>query len=513
MALIPPSSILENDCSLSHTPYFSSAAGTQTHPPHYTPGGAANFGDAATDRSNIRVKIDKSWQYITPAPLLSFSSSTVVNGASVLGQEYNINLTGYIFANGGTDTQRNQSYINSISYLIANASKITGLEIYSDPAVTQPVGKWEIDTATASMEETTLNNASRYTISMVGFYNSTSGVLYGLSSFSSNETLDRNYEIGVPNQGGTVYNYTKTVSATARPGSSSDSVSKIKSYVKSSINAADYSAHDYYANLKSSETSDHGNTSFSKTLTGFLINKTNGSASATNGYFIKYSTRANADRDSASRSVSIDGKITGFKASSGIPEASYDISVANDQALIGYNSASNNGTFNYASDVYSNALSAGGSLNFYPKSVAVSDGTVPGDITFSVEYDNRPYNLFNYSVAENITVTDKYPNDAYNVVQVPGRDGGLIQYMNSSTNYERDIVIEITIDKAYLPNTIAGLMNGPSMDINQGILKDILDQLSPSNNGTSYAVTKNLQESWSPKEGKYTLNAGWVYVP
>lgn len=509
MAVTPPSG-LENDCLLSHSISTSATTGTETHPPQYQPGSASNFGDTADDRSNVRVKIGDGWRYITPAPLLSFSSNTVVNGASVLGQEYNINLTGYIFANGGTDEERNTSYIGSISYLIANASKITGLEIYSDPAVTQPVGKWEIDTATASMEETTLNNASRYTISMVGFYNSTSGVIYGLSSFSDNYTLDRNFEIGVPNVGGTPYNFTRTVSATARPGSSADTVSGIKSYVETTLyKRSTFDTNDWFANLKYSETSDYGTTSFSKTLTGFLIS----GGDTSNGYFIKYSTRANADRDSASRSVSIDGKVTGFKGSGSLSGALYSLGVANAQALIGYNAASNNGKFTNDSDPYSLALSAGGPLNFYPKSVAVSDGAVPGDINFSVEYDNRPYNLFNHSVAENITVTDKYPNDAYNVVQIPGRDGGLIQYMNSSTNYERDVVIEITIDKAYLPNTIAGLMNGPSMDINQGILQDILDHLSPSNNGTSYAVTKNLQESWSPKEGKYTLNAGWVYVP
>ena len=495
-------------------------------------GDACNFGTTPSQRSLVRLQIGEDWYYISPAPMLSLSSREIFSGTNQLGYEYNINLTGYMFgsacASGETsEQQRNDAYIDGIQFVIDSVDDIRQLQLYSN-AQAQPVGSWAIESATASLEETTMYDAARYTISLVGFYKS--GATFSkIASFSDTWSMEPNYDIGAAifrsnNQAaGTVYNFRRSVTASARPGrhigKSGDSeqeretaLDKVEDYVNTVVYNSGYFPNNMtFANLVRTENRNYGDDSFTVDINGYIIS---GSFVNSNGYFNKVNYSSNWDTATGTRSVDINGKIIGFVGGS-YGNAYYNESECAKQALYGFNRFTNEKNANdpTSAPIFEFALDVGGNLNYSPLSITVGENGRAGEIDYSYKYDNRTYNIFSNSIAENITVVDTYPKDSYNLVQVPGRTYDLIQYMNSASSYERDVTIEIIISKDSLPGGDVSafknnMMNGPSIYINAGALNDILNKLQPN---SDIRLIKNSQESWSPKEGKYTLTIGWIY--
>ena len=102
-------------------------------------------------------------------------------------------------------------------------------------------------------------------------------------------------------------------------------------------------------------------------------------------------------------------------------------------------------------------------------------------------------------------MTDSYPTDIYASIQIMGkRDGPVFQYMNTTTHYERDVTIELV-----MPQNFQGTPATNSNTRTQ--LNNLLSSMTPGSTQAGYVMLKQLNESWSPSDGRYTLSAGWIY--
>jgi len=271
------------------------------------------------------------------------------------------------------------------------------------------------------------------------------------------------------------------------------------------------------------------------------FDKAAGSCSVTESWILasgdtaleNYNVAIDNSRDNPRKSVKINGTIKGL---SDIPASGYSSGVFNNlgaltpykQALKKYFAISRDGQFGLNSIIYNRAknLANGTLLNSQPLSVSLSTNELLGEISYNVEFDNRPLNYFSGVLSENIIINDTYPGDIYALIPVIGRKSGpIIQYVRSRTEYKRDVNIELLLDYTDISyasgidnsDRVKLLLNKPSLNKTaiQPIrekLRDLLIMLSPSGdpNVTKYFL-KPPVETWSPKEGRYSFSASWDY--
>jgi hypothetical protein len=191
---------------------------------------------------------------------------------------------------------------------------------------------------------------------------------------------------------------------------------------------------------------------------------------------------------------------------------------AYQNALNKYHLVSNSGRFGLISDIYKRAnASVGANLNSQPKSVSLGLNEFTGEITYNVEFDNRPLNLISGVLTENISVNDTYPGDVFAMIPVIGRaTGPVLQYIGGRTEYKRDVGIELVVDYTDIPyglDRTRYLLSKPSL--NEPIrsqINNVIASLSPANEpGIRKYFLNPPSESWNPKEGRYSLNLSWVY--
>lgn len=191
---------------------------------------------------------------------------------------------------------------------------------------------------------------------------------------------------------------------------------------------------------------------------------------------------------------------------------------AYDNALGKYNQITNNGQFGLTSDVYKRANNTVAvALNSQPKSVSLGANQYTGEITYNLQFDNRPTNIISGVLAESISVNDTYPGDVFAILPVIGRKTGpILQYIGGRTEYKRDISINLTMDYTKIPygsgrNTL--LLKKPSIvEPTAGQLGDLINELSPANEpGVRKYFISPPSESWNPKEGNYSFNLSWTY--
>ena len=157
-------------------------------------------------------------------------------------------------------------------------------------------------------------------------------------------------------------------------------------------------------------------------------------------------------------------------------------------------------------------------LNGSPVSLSIGSNRVTGEITYNVQYDNRPTNYFDQVTSETITVNDTYPGDVYAVIPVLGRPTGpILQYAFGRTEYKRDLSIEFILDAnnlGYQTSTRNGLLyTKPSLTAPyKSQIDNLIGMMSPASEpGVRKYFLNPPQETWNPKEGRYTLNCSWTY--
>lgn len=223
--------------------------------------------------------------------------------------------------------------------------------------------------------------------------------------------------------------------------------------------------------------------------------------------------------------VKVDGNIKGLSDlhASGYIQSNFDEPPGTDntpykKALDQYFKISNGGKFGTGSILFQRANNSISTvLNSQPLSISLGTNEINGEITYSLEFDSRPYNYFTGVLSENISVNDTYPGDVFAIIPVMGRKTGpILQYIQGRTEYKRSINIELLLDYTDIPYSSDRnflMLNKPSL--NEPIrteLQDLIKELSPKYEPyvTGYFLNPPT-ETWSPKEGRYTISLAWDY--
>lgn len=225
--------------------------------------------------------------------------------------------------------------------------------------------------------------------------------------------------------------------------------------------------------------------------------------------------------------VSIDGQIKGLESlsTSGVKylqDRGYywplTSGTAYHNAMQKYREISNNSNFGVGCDLYKRANNAVAvALNSQPKTITLGVNEYTGEINYSLAFDNRPTNIISGVLTEQISVNDTYPGDVFATIPVLGRDTGpVLQYMGSRTEYRRDVSINLAMDYTKVPygqtrNPL--LLKKPSVvSPTAEQIHELLIELSPANEpGVRKYFLSPPSESWSPKDGQYSLNLSWTY--
>jgi hypothetical protein len=227
-------------------------------------------------------------------------------------------------------------------------------------------------------------------------------------------------------------------------------------------------------------------------------------------------------------SVSIDGSVRGLSeyTPSGYhtqerndpTSNNYGVRTGFENAQLKYNEISNSGKYGFVSDVYKRADNlVSVELNSSPNSISLSTNEFTGEITYSLQFDNRPTNIISGVLSEDISVNDTYPGDVFAVIPVIGRPTGpILQYIGGRTEYKRDVSISLVVDYTKLPygktrNPL--LLKKPSIvEPTATQIADLLKELSPANEpGVRKYFINAPTESWNPKNGNYSFSISWTY--
>lgn len=234
-----------------------------------------------------------------------------------------------------------------------------------------------------------------------------------------------------------------------------------------------------------------------------------------------YNLSLSAAEGDALTSVTIDGTIKGLTsipASGSVYGGNYQspYNTAYENAINKYREITNTGQFGITAWTYKRAQNAAGGISLNPKPLSISLGSneFTGEITYNIQYDNRATNTISGVSFEGVTVTDTYPGDAFAVIPVIGRPTGpILQYIGGRTEYKRNLSIELVME---VPSGTTGrnaLMRKPSLTaIGASGIKNIVSEYSPGREpGIRKFFVDPPQESWNPKEGRYTLDITWTY--
>ena len=239
-----------------------------------------------------------------------------------------------------------------------------------------------------------------------------------------------------------------------------------------------------------------------------------------------YNMSISSDLSAPFIKVSIDGNIMGL---SSIPPSGQEFggiftgpgfagSGAYENAVRKYMEISQSGKFGINSSIFKRANNAVAvQLNAQPASVSLGMNEQNGEITYSLDFDNRPVNIISGVLSENISINDTYPGDLFATLQVIGRKTGpVLQYIGGRTEYKRDVSIELLMDYTEIPygsGRKSLMLQKPSLvEPQRSQINDLITELSPRYEpGIRKYFISPPSESWSPKEGRYSFNISWTY--
>lgn len=241
-----------------------------------------------------------------------------------------------------------------------------------------------------------------------------------------------------------------------------------------------------------------------------------------------YSMSITSDNGNPFVRVSINGNIKGLSrlaANSvrygGMNPSGMDttpnLKTKHESALEYYNKISGNGAFGVGSLIYKRANNQTPvQLNSQPLSISLGSNKHTGEITYALEFDNRPTNIISNTISETINVQDTYPGDLFSVIPVIGRpEGPILQYIGGRTEYKRDISINLIMDYTKIPygNGRPLILSKPSVNEPTATeLANLLLELSPAKEpGIRKYFINPPSESWEPKTGSYSFNISFTY--
>ena len=126
------------------------------------------------------------------------------------------------------------------------------------------------------------------------------------------------------------------------------------------------------------------------------------------------------------------------------------------------------------------------------------------------------------TLSENITYSDTYPGDVFAVIPVIGRQTGpVLQYIGGRTEYQRNLSIDLVMDKYYASGTGSlkerirqlSVLSKPSLNEPfKSQINAIIHAYSPINEaGIRKYFVSPPTESWDAYSGRYSLQINWTY--
>lgn len=153
-----------------------------------------------------------------------------------------------------------------------------------------------------------------------------------------------------------------------------------------------------------------------------------------------------------------------------------------------------------------------------------------GEINYTYSYNDRPPNIISGSRSESISINDTYPGQNFVSQPVIGRDQAVLQYLNSNTNYKRNLTIEVIMNRIqnnWSGNAPNGYWTGVSyLDVrnwlfnqkpsvtNTATFQTIFAAANPANDSgviTSKVFYSEPVEDWNPINGRYSYQIQWTY--
>lgn len=359
-----------------------------------------------------------------------------------------------------------------------------------------------------------------------------------VSDFSEDWSIETDDSVGEAVGLPRTYRISHSLNATGKthygPNGTSKAWEQAKKFVQKRLSLSVSGANDY-PNIMGKIGS--GIVNLVNTYNGFnhirseQLSESNGTYSVTENWVLasgkayeNYNISISSSSDAPFINVSIDGNIKGLSeyAPSSIYFGGNDLSVgyssAYSNALNKYNQITNTGQFGISSNIYKRANNTVAvQLNSQPKSISLGQNEYVGEITYALQFDNRPTNIIPGVISESISVNDTYPGDVFAIIPVIGRaTGPILQYIGGRTEYKRDISINLIMDYTDIPygserNPL--LLKKPSVvEPTATQLANLIKELSPSNEpGIRKYFVSPPSESWNPKEGSYGINISWTY--
>ena len=340
------------------------------------------------------------------------------------------------------------------------------------------------------------------------------------------------------------YRLTRNISATGKvmyaPSGASNEVHRYegwqqaKNFIKKKI-AKSSNGYDEYPSLDIEQVFAKDFLNISQAFGGYnhsrteSIDKTNGQYSLVDTWLLSsgtayenYNMSISSSLDAPLISVSIQGSIKGLSSvpsSGSLYGGTGPTGISPYQnALAKYREISNNGQYGLTSSLYKRAdNSVAPALNAQPKSLSLGVNEFTGEITYNIEFNNRPMNYISGVLSENISINDTYPGDIFAVIPVLGRQTGpILQYIGGRTEYQRSVGIEFVVDYTDLPygrNRNSFVLSKPSL--NEPVrtqINELISALSPANEpGIRKYFLSPPSESWNPKDGRYSISLNWTY--
>jgi hypothetical protein len=174
-------------------------------------------------------------------------------------------------------------------------------------------------------------------------------------------------------------------------------------------------------------------------------------------------------------------------------------------------------------------------LNPIPINKSLGRDLNAGTITYSYGFNDRPPNLVSGSLIETISVNDTYPGELFSATPVIGRNQPVLQYLNSRSEYKRNLSINVTMGRPTDNWTYSDAPSGYWSAATQGNIQKWFINDKPSNisaasgdlaaifnainpvNDPNFSVRGGRcfhsapQESWDAYSRTYTYSVEWTY--
>lgn len=236
--------------------------------------------------------------------------------------------------------------------------------------------------------------------------------------------------------------------------------------------------------------------------------------------------------ENETNTVNVQGTIQGLNTFNGFASSGSAYANAHSYWTGVVDTGTLNNAYYYAKGILPSANSW---LHPKPLSKSIARDFGAGTVSYTYGFDDRPPNMIPGSISESIQVNDTYPGEIFSVTPVIGRSQPVLQYLNSRSEYKRNLSINITMGQTGIPSWQTngnGLLNGGA-SANRAALQAMFITEKPSISQTS-ALNEIFQavnpindpyftvaqgkcfhsaptESWDARTRNYTYSIEWTY--